>query len=83
MCVCFTYMSACALHLCPQSSEEAIDLLNLQLWMVESHHVDARNQTQVLCESKKCTKPLSHFHNPVGAFYCMCVQHYVVSLRQE
>jgi hypothetical protein len=31
------------------------DCLELELQMVVSHHVDAGNQTQVLCKSNKCS----------------------------
>ena len=43
------------------------DPLNLEVWMVMSYHVDAGDQTQVLC--KKYPKPLSHHSRPCKRYF--------------
>jgi hypothetical protein len=37
-----------------RGQREPLDFLELKLQMVVSHQVDARNQTDVLCNSNKC-----------------------------
>lgn len=41
----------CSTH---RGQKRASDPLELELWMVVSHHTGARNRAQVLCESSKC-----------------------------
>jgi hypothetical protein len=43
----------------------ASDLLELELQTVVRHHTGAGNRTQVLCKSRQCSKPLSHFSSPL------------------
>lgn len=42
--------------------------LELELWIVVSHHVGPGNQTQDLCKSNKCSELLSHLSGPFLVF---------------
>lgn len=45
-----SYVLLCTMHAwCLWRSEEGASSLELKLWKVVSHHVEARNQTKVLC----------------------------------
>ena len=39
--------------------KRVLEPVELRLQMVVSHHVDAGNQSQVLCKSSQCSYPLS------------------------
>lgn len=38
--------------------------LSLELWMLMNHPMGAGNQTQVLCKSNKCLKPIEPILQP-------------------
>lgn len=54
-CVCFPYMYVCATCVCHPWRWEVSNSLELEVWMVESHSMGARNWTWVLCKSNKCS----------------------------
>lgn len=56
-------MELCGSRMCrshPQRLVEGVDSLELKRWAVVSSPVDARNPLWVLCNSRKCSLPLSH-----------------------
>lgn len=54
--------------------KQASDLLELELWLVVSHHVGSGTLTQILCKSNKCYAPLIHLSalSPLPTFSCFC-----------
>jgi hypothetical protein len=43
----------------PGGQKRASDSLELELEAIVSHHIADKNQTQVLCKSRQCSKPPS------------------------
>lgn len=46
------------------SKKRSLGPLELDLWMIVSHHVDVGNQTQVILKINKYSQPPKHFCSP-------------------
>lgn len=60
LCVCFVCMSTSALHACvviPRGWKRVLSLLELELSMVGSHHVNVENWTRVHSKNSKWDEP--------------------------
>lgn len=44
--------------------KRALNPLKLELWVVVSPHMGARNQSQILWKTRKCFLPLSYLSSP-------------------
>jgi hypothetical protein len=60
-------MSVGHMHAVPVEvrSGQVSELLELEFPTIVSHHVGAKNQTQVLWESSQCSYPLSHLSSNI------------------
>ena len=57
LCVCGQYLCLWAMHMlgAHRGQKRVLGSLELELWMVINHHVDAENRTQVFWKKNKCS----------------------------
>lgn len=60
--VCMYYV-----YLVPRGSEECFSPLDLEVWMVMSHHMAVGNWIWALCKKRKYSSLLSHLYSPCGS----------------
>lgn len=69
----FAHMYICVPHefLVPTEVRKDSDFLELELQMIVSRHVVARNETLIHCR-KKCFQSLSHLCSPLKNVHTIC-----------
>lgn len=61
----FTYVHVyCVGESASRGQKRTSNSWELEVWMRESYHVNARNQTRVLLQSSQCSQPLSDLSSP-------------------